>query len=73
MATVTHKSFDAQLRGASGILGKLDAQILFFSYEDGSTTPVTSYANLVVLGEAAVADTQTLGVKSSEITSPPSP
>jgi hypothetical protein len=60
MATVAHKSFYAHLNGVSGILGKHQDQILFFSYEDGQITPVTSYAGLVVLAEAGLADGQQL-------------
>ena len=58
MATVAHKSFYAQLHGASGILGKHGAQVLFFTYETGAIVEVTSYAGLTVLGQADVADTQ---------------
>jgi len=65
MASVTQKqppskSFYAHLHGTSGILGQLDGQILFFSYEDGQITPVTSYAGLTVLGEAGLTDGQQL-------------
>jgi len=60
MATVPHKSFYAHLHGDSGILGQHDGQVLFFSYETGDITPVTSYAGLTVLGEAGLADTQAL-------------
>ena len=56
MATVA--SFYSHLNGESGILGKHGAQVLFFSYETGSITEVTSYAGLTVLGQADVADTQ---------------
>ena len=59
MATVAHKSFYAQLAGDSGPLGKLDDTVYFFSYA-GTITEVTSYAGLVVLGQADLADTQAL-------------
>ena len=58
MATVAQKSFYAHLHGASGILGKHQDQVLFFSYETGAIVEVTSYAGLTVLGEAGSADTQ---------------
>jgi hypothetical protein len=57
-ATVTQKSFYAQLNGTSGILGQHGAQVLFFAYETGTIVEVTSYAGLTVLGQADVADTQ---------------
>jgi len=63
MLTVAHptpKSFYAHLRGESGILGQHAGKVLWFSYEDGYIVEVTSYADLVVLGEAAIADTQAL-------------
>jgi hypothetical protein len=60
MGTVAQKSFYAQLHGDSGILGKLDEQVLFFSYETGTIVEITSYAGLTVLGQADVADTQQL-------------
>jgi hypothetical protein len=58
MATVAQKSFYAHLHGDSGILGKHNDQVLFFSYETGAIVEVTSYAGLTVLGEAGSADTQ---------------
>jgi hypothetical protein len=60
MATIAQKprkSFYAHLHDDSGILALHDGRVLFFSY-DGPITPVSSYAGLVVLGEAALADTQ---------------
>ena len=60
MATVPQKSFYAHLNGESGLLGKHQDQILWFSYETGRIVEVTSYAGLTVLGEAGVADTQAL-------------
>jgi hypothetical protein len=60
MATVPQKSFYAQLNHESGILGQHDGKVLWFSYEDGRIVEVTSYAGLVVLAEAGVADTQAL-------------
>jgi hypothetical protein len=61
MATVTQtapKSFYADLHGVSGILGKHDGKVLWFSYEDGAIVEVTSYQGLVVLTEAGLADGQ---------------
>jgi len=58
MATVAQKSFYAHLHGDSGILGKHNDQVPFFSYETGAIVEVTSYAGLTVLGEAGSADTQ---------------
>jgi hypothetical protein len=58
MVTVAQKSFYAHLHGVSGILGKHQDQVLFFSYETGAIVEVTSYAGLTVLGEAGIADTQ---------------
>jgi len=60
MATVPQKSFYAHLNGESGILGKPQDQVLWFSYETGRIVEVTSYAGLDVLGEAGIADTQAL-------------
>jgi hypothetical protein len=60
MATVPHKSFYAHLHGESGILGKHNDQVLWFSYETSRIVEVTSYAGLTVLGEAGLADTQAL-------------
>ena len=60
MATVAHKSFYAHLRGESGILGQHAGKVLWFSYETGRIVEVTSYAGLVVLAEAGLADTQAL-------------
>ena len=54
------KSFYAHLNGVSGILGQHHDQVLFFSYDDGAIVEVTSYAGLVVLAEAGLADTQQL-------------
>ena len=47
----------SQLNGESGILGKLDDTVYFFSYT-GSIVEITSYAGLTVLGQADLADTQ---------------
>jgi hypothetical protein len=61
MATVTQtapKSFYAHLNGESGILGKPQDQVLWFSYETGRIVEVTAYAGLVVLAEAGLADGQ---------------
>ena len=60
MATVPQKNFYAHLHGESGILGQHDGKVLWFSYEDGRIVEVTSYAGLVVLAEAGLADTQAL-------------
>jgi hypothetical protein len=57
-ATVAQKSFYAHLHGVSGILGKHDGKVLWFSYDDGAIVEVTSYAGLVVLAEAGLADGQ---------------
>jgi hypothetical protein len=59
-ATVAQKSFYAHLNGVSGILGKHDGKVLWFSYETGRIVEVTSYAGLVVLAEAGLADGQQL-------------
>jgi hypothetical protein len=61
MATVPQtapKSFYAHLNHESGILGQHDGQVLWFSYETGRIVEVTSYAGLVVLAEAGLADGQ---------------
>jgi hypothetical protein len=60
MATVPQKSFYAHLHHESGILGQHEGKVLWFSYETGRIVEVTSSAGLVILGEAAIADTQTL-------------
>ena len=60
MQTVPRKVLYSHLQGVSGILAQVDGEVLFFSYETGDIIPVTSYAGLVVLGEAGVADTQAL-------------
>jgi hypothetical protein len=60
MATVPHKSFYAHLHHESGILGQHDGKVLWFSYETDRIVEVTSYAGLVVLAEAGLADTQAL-------------
>lgn len=52
------KAFYAHLRGDSGILAQVDDAILFIAYETGAITLVTSYAGLMVLGEAGLADGQ---------------
>jgi hypothetical protein len=59
-ATVAQKSFYAHLHGVSGILGKHDGKVLWFSYADSAIVEVTSYQGLVVLAEAGLADTQAL-------------
>jgi hypothetical protein len=58
MQTVPRKAFYSHLNHVSGILAQVDAQVLFFSYEDDSIAPVTSYAGLTVFGEAGLADCQ---------------
>jgi hypothetical protein len=57
-ASVAPKSLYAHLHGVSGILGKHQDQVLFFSYEDGAIVEVTSYQGLDVLDEAGLADEQ---------------
>jgi hypothetical protein len=58
--SVAPKSFYAHLHGESGILGKHQDQVLWFSYETGRIVEVTSYASLVVLAEAALTDGQAI-------------
>jgi hypothetical protein len=57
-ATVPQKSFYAHLNGETGILGKHQDRILWFSYKTDRIVEVTSFQGLVVLAEAGLADGQ---------------
>ena len=57
--TVAQKSFYAHLFGASGVLAKVNGELVFFSDADNITTIEPSMINfLTVLGECGVADAQ---------------
>jgi hypothetical protein len=59
MATVAQKSFFAHLFDESGVLGKVDGELVFFADSGDITTVEPSMLNfLTVLGESSVADTQ---------------
>jgi hypothetical protein len=53
-------AFYAHLHGIAGALAQVEGQILFFAWDSGAITPVTSYAGLTVLGDMGLADTQRL-------------
>ena len=59
MASVAPKSFFAHLFDASGVLAKVDGELVFFSDAGAITTVEPSMINfLTVLGEVGLADTQ---------------
>jgi len=61
MASVAPKSFFAHLFDASGVLAKVDGELVFFSDAGAITTVEPSMINfLTVLGEVGLADTQQL-------------
>jgi hypothetical protein len=53
-------AFYAHLHGEEGTLAMVDETVYFFNPDTGNLTVVTSYAGLVVLGEAGLFDTQRL-------------
>jgi hypothetical protein len=59
MASVAPKSFFAHLFDASGVLAKVDGDLMFFGDDDTIVTVDPSMINfLTVLGETGLADTQ---------------
>jgi hypothetical protein len=59
MARVAQKSFFAHLFDASGVLAKVDGELVFFSDAGDITTVEPADINfLTVLGETGIADTQ---------------
>ncbi len=61
MATVAQKSFFAHLFDESGVLAKVDGELVFFGDNGDITTVEPSMCNfLTVLGEIGLADTQAI-------------
>jgi hypothetical protein len=59
MATVAQKSFFAHLFDASGVLAKVDGELVFFGDDETIVTVEPTMINfLTVLGECGLADTQ---------------
>ncbi len=58
--TTRKPAFYAHLHGIAGAITMVHGAILFFAWDSGAITPVTSYAGLTVLGDIGLADTQRL-------------
>jgi hypothetical protein len=59
MATVAQKSFFAHLFDESGVLAKVDGELVFFGHNGDITTVEPSMINfLTVLGEVGISETQ---------------
>ena len=59
MRTVAQKSFYAHLFDVSGVLAKVNGELVFFGDDGDITTVEHDMVNwLVVLGEVGIADTQ---------------
>jgi hypothetical protein len=61
MATLAQKSFFAHLFDQSGVLAKVNGELVFFGDDDTITTVEPSMINfLTVLGETGISNTQAL-------------
>jgi hypothetical protein len=61
MATITQKSFFAHLFETSGVLAKVNGELVFFGDDDTIVTVEPSMINfLTVLGETGLSNTQAL-------------